>query len=123
MTHFNKFSIARSVAVRVAGGLSLFAVAGFSGPKLLASPSLADISVNLQIVGPPPPRHEVIIEGNRPGPDFVWVGGYWDGAPGQYSWVGGHWDRPPHPHSHWVAPRWEPDHDGHLHQVRGEWRD
>jgi len=23
----------------------------------------------------------------------------------------------------WIAPRWERDHDGHYHQVKGEWRD
>jgi hypothetical protein len=103
--------------------MGLIAATGLSGTGLSASPIFADISINLQIAGPPPPRHEVIIERNRPGPDYVWVGGFWDGAPGQYSWVGGHWDRPPHPHSHWAAPHWEKDRDGHFHQVKGEWRD
>ena len=114
---------ARFAAARLAGGMGLIAAAGLSGPSLAASPILADISINLQIAGPPPPRREVIIEANRPGPDFILVGGYWDGVPGQYSWVGGHWDRPPHRHSHWAPPRWEKDHDGRFHQVKGEWRD
>jgi len=71
---------------------------------------------------PPPPRHEVMVERERPGPDYVWIGGYWDGAPGHYVWAAGHWDRPPHGHGHWVAPRWE-NHNGHYVQVKGEWRD
>jgi hypothetical protein len=113
---------ASASAGRIVGGFTLVTV-GLSGLMFSASPVLADISVNLQIDGPPPPRHEVIIEGNRPGPDYIWVTGYWDGSPGHYAWVGGHWDRPPHGHGHWVAPRWERDHDGHYHQIKGGWRD
>jgi len=51
----------------------------------------------------PPPRHEVIVERTRPGPDYVWVDGYWNGLPGNYVWIGGHWDRPPHGHGRWIA--------------------
>jgi hypothetical protein len=101
----------------------MIAIAGLLEPQLSGSPLLADISVNLVIAGPPPPRQEVIVERDRPHPDFVWVGGYWNGYPGHYAWAGGHWERPPHPHSHWVAPRWERDHDGRYRQVKGEWRD
>jgi hypothetical protein len=112
----------RGSAIRIAGSMGLIAV-GMSGLLLSASPVLADISVNLQIDGPPPPRHEVVLEGNRPGPDYLWIAGYWDGYPGHYVWVGGHWDRPPHGHGHWVAPRWERDHDGHYRQIKGGWHD
>jgi len=110
-------------ALRLAGGLGLAALAGFPAPALSASPILADLSVNISIdAPPPPPRQEVIVERDRPGPDFVWVGGFWDGTPGHYVWVAGHWDRPPHPHAAWVSPHWEKDHDGHYHQIKGEWR-
>jgi hypothetical protein len=71
---------------------------------------------------PPPPRHEVVV-GVAPGPDYIWVDGYWDGTPGNYVWVKGHWDRPPHAHGVWVAPHWDKDRDGHYHQTKGEWRD
>jgi hypothetical protein len=111
------------VALRLASGLGLVAVIGFSSPALSASPLLADLSLNVRIdEAPPPARHEEIIERNRPGPDFVWTEGFWDGSPGHYAWVGGHWDRPPHPHARWFAPHWEKDHDGHFHQIKGEWR-
>jgi hypothetical protein len=106
-----------------AGGLGLLALTGLSAPSLTASTILADISINVGIdAAPPPPRHEVII-GVSPGPDFAWVGGYWDGAPGHYRWVGGHWDRAPHGHGQWFAPHWDKDRDGHWHQTKGEWRD
>ncbi len=111
-----------STTLRTLGKIGLL-TAAFSGLVITATPARADISVHVDLEGPPPPpRHEVIIERERPGPDYVWVEGYWDGAPGHYTWAAGHWDRPPHGRAHWVAPRWERDHDGHYHQVRGEWR-
>jgi hypothetical protein len=101
-----------------AGTLCLLAFSGLSAPT-----ARADIGLSIRVdAAPPPPRHEVVIERERPGPEFVWVGGYWDGSPGHYVWRSGHWDRPPHGHARWVEPRWERDHDGHYHQVRGEWR-
>ena len=112
-----------SPALRLAGGLGFLALGGIAAPLLSASPILADISVQIGLdAPPPPPRAEVIVQSSRPGPDYVWVAGYWDGTPGHYSWVGGHWDRPPHGHARWIAPRWEKDHDGHYHQIKGEWR-
>lgn len=112
-------------ALRVAGGLALISLAALSIPSASASPILADLSINIGVEGPPPPPRQEVIIGVAPGPDFVWVGGFWDGSPGHYAWVGGHWDRPPHGHEHgvWMAPHWDRDHDGHYHQVRGEWRD
>jgi hypothetical protein len=115
---------AHSSKLRATGRIGLI-TAGMSCLVFTASPLLADISVNLMVVGPPAPRPEVVIEANRPGPDYVWVGGYWGGSPGNYVWASGHWDRPPHDHAHahWVAPQWQKDHDGHYQQTKGEWRD
>jgi WXXGXW repeat (2 copies) len=115
----------RAALLRIAGGLGLLAIAGFLASPLVAFPILADITLKIGPgidEPPPPPRHEVVDELCRPRPDFVWVEGYWDGAPGRYSWIGGHWERPPHPSDHWIAPRWEKDRDGHYHLIKGEWR-
>jgi len=118
----NKLLPTPASLLRTAGKIALLSTA-LSGVLVTASPVLADVSVNIQIdAPPPPPRQEVVVERERPGPDYVWVGGYWGGAPGHYAWVAGHWDRPPHGHGHWVAPRWE-NHNGHYVQVKGEWRD
>jgi hypothetical protein len=104
-----------------AGGLSLIVLAGMSGQPASASPLLADISVNIGVdAGPPPPREEVIVA--SPGPDYIWIAGYWDGAPGHYSWTRGHWERPPHGGAHWLPPRWERGNDGHYRKVEGGWR-
>ena len=117
-------TFAHGPAIRLAGGLGLLSIAAMSAPPAHASPILADLSVSIGIdAPPPPPRHEIIIERDRPGPDYIWVDGYWGGAPGGYVWIAGHWERPPHRHAQWFGPRWEKDRDGHYRQTRGEWRD
>lgn len=123
-THLSYPSVAR-LSAGAAGLLAALtclpfsASAGGSG----AAPVLADISFHLDLGGPPPPpRHEAVIERDRPGPDYVWVNGYWDASSGQYVWVPGHWDRPPRRGYVWVAPRYERDHDGHYRMTRrGGW--
>lgn len=119
--HINRSLRASGASLRLAGGLGLLTLAGFSVPSLHASTMLADISINIGLDAPPPMRHEVVV-GVRPGPDYIWIGGFWDGSPGHYAWVPGHWDRPPHPHAQWFAPHWDRDRDGHWRQTRGEWR-
>jgi hypothetical protein len=104
---------------RMVGGLALLSIALIS-----ASTAMADLSINIQLDAPPPPPRQEVIVGVSPGPDYVWVGGYWDGSPGHYTWVGGRWDHPPHgQHGQWFAPHWDKDRDGHYHQTKGEWRD
>lgn len=59
------------------------------------------------VVGPPPPRVEVV--GVAPAPGYVWIGGYWGWAGGRHEWVPGRWEAP-RPGYRWVPHRW--DHDG-----------
>jgi YXWGXW repeat-containing protein len=66
---------------------------------------------------PPPPRVEVY--GVAPGPDYVWLGGYWSWAGGRHEWVGGHWEHG-RPHQRWVAHRWVHERDG-WHLSEGHW--
>ena len=68
---------------------------------------------------PPPPRHEVRME--SPGPDYVWIDGYWGWDGHRHEWVAGHWERPPHGHGHWEAPRWE-QRNGSYVFIQGNWR-
>jgi hypothetical protein len=104
---------------RIVGGLALLSIALIS-----ASTAMADLSINVQLDAPPPPPRQEVMVGVSPGPDYAWVGGYWDGSPGHYTWVAGRWDHPPHgQHGQWSAPHWDKDRDGHYHQTKGEWRD
>jgi YXWGXW repeat-containing protein len=69
--------------------------------------SAAQISLGVRI-GPPPPPRVVRVLPRRPGPEFVWVDGYWYPVGRRYVWHAGYWTRPPYEGARWVAPR----HDG-----------
>ena len=64
------------------------------------------VSVGIRI-GPPPPARVIAVPA-RPGPEFVWVDGYWYPVGGHYRWHEGYWTRPPYAGAHWVGAR----HDG-----------
>ncbi len=67
---------------------------------------------------PPPLRTEVIAV--APGPDFVWVPGWWN-YDRVYVWVPGTWQRPPRVHAVWVAPRWTHTKRG-WYKTDGHWK-
>ena len=61
-----------------------------------------------------------------PGPDYIWVSGYWRWRNirwgfGRWEWVSGAWTRPPHRDALWIGGRWEP-HRGLNIWVDGHWR-
>ena len=68
-----------------------------------------------------PPHARIEHRPIRPGPDYVWVGGYHRYEGNAYVWVPGRWERPPRAHAVWVAPRWHHQHDGYVF-VEGYWR-
>src|SRR6201987_6260139 len=74
---------------------------------LIGIPASAQISVGIRIGAPPAPRVVAVVPA-QPGPEFVWVGGYWYPAGGHYRWHEGYWSRPPYEGARWVGPR----HDG-----------
>ena len=69
---------------------------------------------------PPPPRGETI-SGVAPGPNYVWVGGYWAHRPTGWAWVPGAWVVRPRPGVVWVPGHWESHPRGHV-CVPGRWR-
>jgi hypothetical protein len=71
------------------------------------------------VEAPPPPQQEVVV--GQPGPDYVWIGGFWGWHWGHYSWSAGHWEKPPHVRAVWDAPRWE-HRGGRYVFVEGRWR-
>jgi hypothetical protein len=42
-----------------------------------------------------------------PGPDYVWVDGYWSQDSGRNTWVAGYWNRRPFSSEYQVAPRFD----------------
>jgi hypothetical protein len=69
----------------------------------LAPSARAQISFDVHI-GTPPPAPRAYRVPPQPGPDYVWVDGYWYPTNGQYHWHNGYWTRPPYPDAYWVAP-------------------
>jgi hypothetical protein len=55
-----------------------------------------------------------------PGPQAVWVGGYWHWTGIQYAWIPGHWDAPP-PGATWSAPVYTAR-DGRYFYESGGWK-
>jgi hypothetical protein len=58
-------------------------------------------------IGPPPPPPVAYVE-PAPGPEFVWVEGYWYPTGRHYEWHAGYWTQPPYAGAYWVRPH----HDG-----------
>ena len=72
---------------------------------LLACAAAADAQISFDVqLGTPPPAPRAYRVPRQPGPDYVWVDGYWYPANGQYRWHEGYWTRPPYPDAYWVAP-------------------
>ena len=65
-------------------------------------------SGNEGIYAPRPPQAPNFGYGRppMPGPNFIWIDGYWNFVAGRYLWVGGYWMRPPYAGSYWIGPRW-----------------
>jgi hypothetical protein len=91
-----------------------------------ASAARAQISFGIQIGPPPPPR--VYRVAPPPGPEFIWVEGYWYPEGRRYRWHDRYWTRPPYEGAYWVEPyhiggqyyagRWEGDRGNVAHNHR-----
>src|ERR1700731_5379231 len=77
---------------------------------LLAAVSTIDAQVSIGItIGPPPPPRVVRVLPESPGPEFVWVQGYWYPVGRHYRWHEGYWTRPPYEGAYWVTPHHDRD--------------
>ena len=81
------------------------AALAFSGLSIGATGCGPDAAYGAYVeTGPPPPPSEVVIV--QPGPDYVWVPGYYNWYGGSYVWVRGTWTVPPSGYRTWVPARW-----------------
>ena len=83
---------------------------------LVGGSAFGQVSIGITIGAPPPPRVVRVLPA-RPGPEFVWVGGYWYPAGARYAWHAGYWARPAFVGARWTAPRYF---GGHYYG--GYWR-
>ena len=88
-------------------GKALLRASLIAAALLFAMPVFAQISIGIRI-GPPPAPRVVAFRPASPGPDFMWVEGYWYPVGAHYKWHEGFWARPPYAGARWIGPR----HDG-----------
>src|SRR5215831_15654609 len=69
----------------------------------------AQVSINIRIGQPPAPRVVHVIPPS-PGPNFVWVQGYWYPVNNRYVWHDGYWTRPHYEGQHYYYGHWDGDH-------------
>ncbi len=92
-----------AAAALVASAIALPAVAQIPVPP---PPPLPSLEMRIVAAEPPPPPGEIVVRGERPGPDYVWVGGFYDWQGDDWVWVPGHWIAPPEPTVRWVSARY-----------------
>src|SRR4051812_8308657 len=68
----------------------------------------AQLSIGIRI-GAPPPMRVVRVQPRSPGPEYLWVSGYWYPVGNRYKWHDGYWTRPAFSGARWVQPRYEGD--------------
>jgi len=97
--------------------------------KLIALTLLAggavfgQVSIGIRI-GPPPPPRVVRVTPVRPGPDFMWVDGYWTRPPYEGArWVGPRHEGGQYYQGYWEGERGRRDHDHKWDRRRErDWR-
>jgi hypothetical protein len=100
--------------IAIAGG-GLAAATFAQYPEHVRLPGL---DVRITTSHPPALRHEH--RPPSPGPDYVWVGGFWDNDGGHWNWVQGHWDRPADTGVYWIAPRYVRSEGAYIYEP-GHW--
>lgn len=81
---------------------------------LVGGSAYGQVAIGIRIGPPPPPR--VVAVPVSPGPEFLWVQGYWYPVGHHYKWHAGYWSRPPYAGARWVVPH----HDGERYYA-GYW--
>jgi hypothetical protein len=99
----------------------LLALALLAGSSLFAAPGV-EVPANAVVIGielgaPPRPPHVHYVRPPLPGPNYVWVSGFYEPVGNQYRWREGYWAQRPYPHAAWVAPRYR----GHRYYP-GYWK-
>jgi hypothetical protein len=81
----------------------LVVVATIAAAEALPSATAAQVLVNITVAPPPLP---VYVQPVIPGPDYMWIPGYWAWGPAGYYWVPGTWVLAPAPGLLWTPGYW-----------------
>ena len=101
-----RFALCAVTAATIAG-----CAAGISGGRE---------TVGISFMLTEPPRERVEVVSTTPGPEYVWIKGYWVRSGNEYTWREGRWERPSAGFRTWVPGRWERERRG-WYWVEGHW--
>jgi hypothetical protein len=93
---------------------------GYSSSSTNGLPFQGSSATNAVYAPLTPPANVVEAVPVVPGPEYVWVPGYWGWNPG-WVWIGGRWVIRPHPGAVWVRGQWGRHGRGYV-WTRGHWR-
>ncbi len=116
---------------RVAISVMMVALAVLGGAPASAQVrlgvDLGAVRIHIAPEAPPRPRGERKLP--QPGPNHVWIAGYWDRRGDQWAWAPGRWEEPAQRDSRWIRPqyrqegrayRYESGHWSHQRMEEGE---
>jgi len=103
------------LAAILAGGLAATALPQIPVPVPVPLPGL---EVRFTTGHPPSPRYER--RPPRPGPDYVWVSGFWNWDGARWGWVSGRWEVAAAPDAYWIGARCVRSERGYIYEP-GHW--
>ncbi len=86
-------------------------------------------AVRIRIAPEAPPRPRWERRTTCPGPNYIWIAGYWDRQGDQWGWAPGRWEEPSQRGSTWIRPqyrregrayRYEPGRWSHQRMEEGD---
>lgn len=102
----------------VLGALTLASSVACAG----GAPVETQLGIRVVYVERRPPVQRVEVIGVAPGPEYVWVNGYWGWSGVEYVWVSGRWAMPPQRYAVWVPGRWERARGHGYYYAEGHWK-
>jgi len=107
----------RAVLAALVGVTAGTALAQIPVPVPVPVP-LPGLEVRFSTGRPPAVRYER--RAARPGPDYVWVAGFWDWDGARWRWIPGRWELRVEPEAYWIAPRYVRSDRGYIYEP-GHW--
>jgi YXWGXW repeat-containing protein len=95
-----------------------FGVAAAALPQPVPPVPLPGLEVRIATQKPPALRHER--RGESPGPDHVWIGGFWHWEGSRWHWVPGRWEARIAPSAYWIPARYIHGSHGYIYEP-GHW--
>ncbi len=89
-------------------------------PVGMAPSAVAQQAPTTVYVNTPPPQPIAEAQPPSPGPNFVWISGFWSWNGTQHVWTAGRWEQPPAATQAWQPPAWEREAQGYRFRP-GRW--